>query len=468
MSRQTAPMSMRLAIALMVLAAVTLGRAVMQAGPSVYPTGTTIYDPTRAWSGYSVFVLPDTGAALIDMNGRVVKQWATFEGASGGPMRVLPGGFVMGAVGRRPPHQESLAVALFDWSGKELWRYAGAEEVTLQDGTRAMSARQHHDWQRVDFPAGYFSPDATPRTEGGRTLVLSHRNLANKAIHDQTLEDDRLVEVDATGTVTWDWAANEHVDELGFSAAAREAIRRAAFNKARASVDWLHVNSASYVGPNRWFDAGDTRFSPDHVIISSREANILAVVARDGRIVWRMGPDYRESEAARALGQLIGQHHAHLIPKGLPGAGNLLVFDNGGAAGYGAPTAAAPNGVNVVSRGSSRVLEIDPLTLKKVWEYSIAGTESFRFFSHYVSSAQRLPNGNTLITEGAAGRLFEVTTGGEVVWEYVSPFLSAGQNRTNRVYRAYRVPYDWVPQVEKPVERAVKPPDNAAFRVPQP
>jgi len=50
----------------------------------------------------------------------------------------------------------------------------------------------------------------------------------------------------------------------------------------------------------------------------------------------------------------------------------------------------------------------------------------------------------------------------------VSPFLSTGQNRTNRVYRAYRVPYSWVPQVERPVEREVKPPDNAAFRVPQP
>ncbi len=447
---------------------VSLGGAGLDAGPSVYPTGTTIYDPTRAWSGYSVFVLPDTGAALVDMNGRVVRQWETFEGASGGPIRVLPGGFVMGAVGRRPPHQESQAVALFDWSGKELWRFAGAEEVALQDGTKVSSARQHHDWQRLDFPAGYFSPESTPRAEGGRTLVLSHRNLVNKAIHDQTLEDDRLLEVDGAGAIVWEWSANEHVDELGFSPAARDALRKANFNKARASVDWLHVNSATYVGPNRWFDAGDERFRPDHVIISSREANILAIVGRDGRIVWRMGPDYRETEAARALGQVIGQHHAHVIPKGLPGAGNLLVFDNGGAAGYGAPTAAAPNGVNVVSRGSSRVLEIDPVTFKKVWEYSMAGTESFRFFSHYVSSAQRLPNGNTLITEGAAGRLFEVTTAGEIVWEYVSPFFTTGQNPSNRVYRAYRVPYGWVPQLEKPVERAVKPSDNSAFHVPLP
>ena len=41
------------------------------------------------------------------------------------------------------------------------------------------------------------------------------------------------------------------------------------------------------------------------------------------------------SEAERKLGWIIGQHHAHIIPRGLPGEGNLLVFDNGGWAGYG-------------------------------------------------------------------------------------------------------------------------------------
>jgi hypothetical protein len=442
--------------------------AVMNAGPSVYPTGTTIYDPARAWSGYTAFVLPDTGAVLVDMNGRTVRQWANFEGASGGPIRILPGGHVMGAIGRRPPYQESMAVAQFDWADNQVWRFDRAEQVPGRDGTPTWSARQHHDWQREGLPAGYYSPEASPRVNGERTLILAHRNLANPAIHAQQLEDDYLYEVDWSGKVVWEWLANQHVDELGFTPAARDAIRSAAFNKARGSVDWLHINSATYVGPNRWYDAGDQRFHPDHVVISSRQANVVAIVGRDGRIVWRMGPDYREPEALRAIGQIVGQHHAHIIPKGLPGAGNLLVFDNGGAAGYGPPSPGALNGVNSVGRGNSRVLEIDPVTLKKVWEYSVPGNESYRFFSHYVSSAQRLVNGNTLITEGADGRLFEVTTAGDIVWEYVSPYFTQGANRTNRVYRAYRVPYSWVPQLERPAERAVVPPDVSAFRIPVP
>jgi hypothetical protein len=54
------------------------------------------------------------------------------------------------------------------------------------------------------------------------------------------------------------------------------------------------------------------------------------------------------------------------------------------------------------------------------------------------------------------------------VWEYVSPYFGPedGSVSTNRVYRAQRVPYDWVPQLPKPVERAVIPPDITTFRVP--
>ncbi len=67
--------------------------------------------------------------------------------------------------------------------------------------------------------------------------------------------------------------------------------------------------------------------------------------------------------------------------------------------------------------------------------------------SGFISSAQRLPNGNTLITEGADGRIFEVTSEHEIVWEYISPYYGKGRNH-NMVYRAYRLPYDWVPHAE--------------------
>jgi hypothetical protein len=274
------------------------------------------------------------------------------------------------------------------------------------------------------------------------------------------LEDDRIIELDAAGKVTWEWVVSDHIEDLHFDKDAREAIR--AGGAARGAFDWFHMNSATYVGPNHWYDEGDKRFAPENVVISSRAASIVAIVARDGKIVWQIGPDYSATPELRALRQVIGQHHAHLIPTGLPGAGNLMVFDNGGASGYGRPNATALNGQNIYVRPTSRVLEIDPVTLKLVWSYT-----SPTFFATNISGAQRLPNGNTLVTEGPDGRLFEVDKEGVIVWEYVYPvFGGVGKGRpTNSVYRAYRLPYGWIPQLARPAEQPVTPPTVEEFRV---
>ena len=442
-----------------------LALSLLVAGPAaqtVYPTGTTIYDPDRSWNGFTVLSPLGTQAVLIiDMNGEVVKRWDGFNNSAGGPARVLPGGHVIAASGARPPHQEALELIQRDFDGATVWRFDRGEQITLTDGRTIWSARQHHDWQRDDFPAGYYSPESEPALQGRSTLILAHADRRQPAVADVLLGDDRLIEVDAKGEIVWEWLAGDHIDELGFAADARQVIRSAAaFNKARGSYDWLHVNSATYVGPNQWYDKGDRRFAPENMIISSREASIVAIVARDGSIVWRLGPDFSASRELRAIRQIIGQHHPHLIPKGLPGAGNLLVFDNGGSSGYGFASPIAPDGRGAFQRAGSRVLEINPVTLQLVWSYA-----NPRFFSTNISSAQRLPNGNTLITAGAGGRLFEVTREGAIVWEYMFP-LFGGANQSNAVYRAYRLPYGWIPQLPVPAQRRVTPPAPGEFRVP--
>jgi hypothetical protein len=437
------------------------------AAPSVFPAGVTIYQPDQTWNGYTVLsLLREPAVVVIDMNGRVVKRWDGFSNSAGGPARVLPNGEVIAPVGARQGRQESLRLLQQDFQGKQLWSLDGEVEIDLPDGSKTRSLRQHHDWQRADFPAGYYSPEFKPSSTGGATLVLAHADRNVPGLTDLPLQDDHLIEYGPDGKQRWEWHASDHVEELGLSAAARAAIKggagagagpaAAAAPAANRVFDWLHINSATYLGPNRWFDAGDQRFAPDHVVISSRQASLLAIVARDGRVVWRMGPDFRESPALTRIGQIIGPHHPHLIPKGLPGAGNLLVFDNGGSSGYGFDTPIARNGYGGLARASSRVLEIDPVKLETVWSYTGDG-----FFGTNISGAQRLPNGNTLITEGAGGRVFEVTPQRRIVWEYMSA-TATGANHP--VYRAYRLPYDWIPQLAKPIEQSVAPP--AGFRAP--
>ena len=111
--------------------------------------------------------------------------------------------------------------------------------------------------------------------------------------------------------------------------------------------------------------------------------------------------------------------------------GRVLLFDNGShRQGQGVPY--------------SRVIEVDPATNQIEWEYK--GDPPLSFFSPVISSAERQPNGNTLICEGSTGRLFEVTRNKEIVWEYINPFTTLGAapagggplDLANTVFRAHR------------------------------
>lgn len=445
---------------------------------SVYPTHTTIYDPEKCWNGYTIFhpgqpESRDFGAILIDMNGNVVNHW---KGLHGFPNKMLPGGYVMGSTGTRNPlysYQDMIDLVQVDWEGKIVWQFNKHELVRDPGENPVWMARQHHDYQREGNPVGYYVPGTAPQVSGGNTLVLCHRNLKNSKISDKVLLDDAIIEVSWDGKIVWEWVCSDHFEEMGFSEEARTVIQRnpSMRNVGEGMGDWMHTNSISLLGANRWYEAGDRRFHPDNIIWDGRQTNIIAIIdKRTGKIVWQVGPDYLKPELA-GLGQIIGQHHAHMIPRGLPGEGNILVFDNGGWAGYGAPNPGAPKGIDNARRDYSRVLEFDPLTLKIVWQYTpleagfVVPLNAYLFYSGFISSAQRLPNGNTLITEGAGGRILEVTRGHEIVWEYINPYK--GQDaKLNMIYRAYRLPYEWVPQVDKPEERVVPRLNNSKFRVP--
>src|SRR6202044_2752040 len=54
----------------------------------------------------------------------------------------------------------------------------------------------------------------------------------------------------------------------------------------------------------------------------------------------------------------------------------------------------------------------------------------------------------------------------DIVWEYLSPYWGTGQDNLNMVYRAYRAPYEWVPQLERPAVVAIRQLDRRTFRVP--
>ena len=447
-----------------------LGMAVLCAGSAlaetdVIPVGTIKYDPAKCWNSYVILTpdVPGASAKLIDRNGNLVKEWDT-RGGYGMPNKVYPGGHLLTSL---YPHlsegsQDLNTIALLDFDGKIVRQFNKWQKLEKGEPGQPAEAdgsywasRQHHDFQLEGSPVGYYAPSAKPKLDG-KMLVLAHANAKNPRINQNTLLDDVIYIVDGKGEVVWKWYANEHFSQFGFT---QPAINKLQTMKPRGKslggVDWLHINCASWLGPNKWYDAGDERFHPDNIIADSRSSSHLFIIDhKTGNIVWQVAPPYVGADAA--LAPITGVHGTHMIPRGLPGEGNILIFDNGGAKGEGDLYS------ETQSHDYSRVIEFNPVTKERVWEYSAKtmkvafGNFGYQFFySPFISIAQRLPNGNTMIDEGATGRVFEVTPRGEIVWEYRSPYSYVTPLKGVINYRAYAVPYDYVPQLKKPVETAV-------------
>jgi hypothetical protein len=196
---------------------------------------------------------------------------------------------------------------------------------------------------------------------------------------------DLVQEVTREGEVVYQWRSWEYL-----------TLEEDVICPLEGRREWTHGNSLKVI------PKGD-------LLVSYRQTSVVGIVDRSsGRFQWKWGP-----------GEISHQHHATQLDNG-----RILLFDNGAH-----------------RRGASysRVIEVDPTTSQIAWEYQAEPRISF--YSHNISSAERLPNGNTLICEGAPGRLLEVTHNQEIVWEYINPFfLQAGGalGYTNGMFRAHR------------------------------
>lgn len=380
----------------------SLAPTIALAYPTVVTEGVTISKP-GVQPGYVIFPARDGAVYAVDARGRVARKWTSPEpNTELGYTRPLSNGNLLARVQkRRPdgalPDVDDANIVEMTQSERVVWKYTDPERLL------------HHDLERKS---------------NGNTLIVCSKELRVTAISRFPLKDDCVIEVDASGNVVWEWQTADHFEELSLSPETRATI--AAGREVNGGWDWAHMNSASPIPSTAGHT--DARFKPGNVVISLRYINAVIVVDRDtDKIVWKTNTT-------------IGQHHAHMLASGVPGRGNVLVFDNG----FVAPVS---NLQRVSSRVNSRVLEIDPLTMGIVSEYTAekSGRPIWTFFSNFISSAQRQPNGNTLICEGANGRIFEVTPTGEIVWEYVNPYAIETRGiRTNEVYRAEKVPGDWL------------------------
>jgi hypothetical protein len=146
---------------------------------------------------------------------------------------------------------------------------------------------------------------------------------------------------------------------------------------------------------------------------------------RGGDLLYRWGNPATYAAGSSSSQMLFQQHDVQWIEDGSPGAGHLLVFNNGlsrPAGQYSSVDEIVPpvgaDGSYPFTPGQA----FGPAQL--AWTY--AGTYGRDYYSEAISGAHRLPNGNTLICYGTHGVLLEVTASGEVVWKYVNPVTNTG------------------------------------------
>jgi hypothetical protein len=416
-----------------------------------------------AADGYTLIApLNDTATFLLDMRGEVVHAWQHDSSPAGGNYLLEDGTLLRcgrededpkfrgGGIGGRIQKLAPDGTLLWDWS--------------LADDERC----QHHDIQPL--PNGNVLVIAWERKSAAEAIARGrHPHHVGAA----GLWSDMLLEVKPVlpdgGEIVWEWHAWDHLiqdldpalpahgeistdpgrldvnfdhrdappptaEELEAQRLLEEQMAALGYaggdedeeepepgdSKWDRSGDWLHTNAVDFHPGEDLIVLSSPRLSEVFVIDHSTTTAEAASGrggrrGQGGRILWRWGNPRNHGHGEESDQLLLYQHNPTWLDGEVPGELRLLVFNNGSF-----------DDKRRHSSVEELVLPFDPESgferepdaafgpAEPAWSYS----DGEDFFSAFISGAQRLPNGNTLVCSGAPGRVFEVTGAGEVVWDY--------------------------------------------------
>ncbi len=436
-------------------------------------TETRYWDASKTYTGYTLFGTRGT-SYLIDMEGHVIHTWNI-----GTNPRFTEGGTLLDAVGGNPSN--SNVWKELDWNGNTVWQYTESRTGYYP----------HHDFAKIYNPKlgdSTFIYIANKDLTPAQCLAAGCDTTSNYT----GAQVDVIVEVNKQGTVIWEWWFFDHIVQDLYPSKPNYGVVKNKPGKInvnlagnRVQKDWMHCNSLDY---NQQLDqivinsVHGEFYVIDHgnTFIANQPANSIALAATTaGDFLYRFGDPakYNQGNPPSILTnweksttghkQIGGAHDIQWIKAGLPGAGNFLVFNNAENlfeltpqsyiveinpyldsnltvnTSYVNPPNAKYNFVS--SPDMNLMKEKKNVSKQVVWMYSSKNNTSF--YSTIGSSAQRLPNGNTLVCSMNDGHFFEVKPSDtSIVWEYINPMTRDGIKKVkvdnyptyNGVFRAYR------------------------------
>ncbi len=400
--------------------------AVAPESPAQNQSGLLRHDKQRAFQGYTLFEsIRSTEAFLIDMEGRVVHSWKD-DATPAHSIYLLDNGNLLKTFSPRNAYGFGMGGAggglkLLDWDGTTLWRFTYANE----------NVRAHHDVQPL--PNGNFLMIAWERKTRAEA-VAAGRN--PQWMQDNELWADHLIEIKPEGRnggkIVWEWRAWDHLIQDFDKSKANHGVvadhpELIDINYTeRGQADWNHLNAVHY----------NARL--DQILLCSHNQHEIWIIdhgttteearghkggksGKGGDLLYRWGNPQVYHAGWPDEQQLFAQHDARWIPEGHPGAGAILIFNNGSRRGRAWST------VDEIvpplnSDGSYTLTDTAPFApAKPKWTWSAEN-----WYAQNISGAHRLPNGNTLICSGPEGRFIEVTQDKAIVWEYSVPQMAGG------------------------------------------
>ncbi|MCY3594216.1 MAG: aryl-sulfate sulfotransferase [Bacteroidetes bacterium] len=388
-----------------------------------------------AYEGYTLIApLLHPSVYLINLEGQIVHQWGV-SAMFGSTNRLLSDGALFRVSGAPSAWMDvqgrSGRLEIIEWDGTVRWQYDFVADTYML----------HHDV--VPLPNGNLLGVVWDRQDMDAITSVGY-DPANLAENQDEIFSERIVEfkpiLPDTIEIVWQWDSWDHLvqdhNPLLSDTYAERISDHPGLIDVNTSVggDWLHFNALDY---NEELDviAVSASYVDEFWIIdhspSTEEArgNAGGNFGLGGQLLYRWGNPWMYSAGGEEDQTLHFLHSVLWISDGLPGAGNLLVFENG----VGQPEGNYSTVHELVlpymedSYGDAiwyaQDLDGSFQDPETAWQFSAPG----EFYSDFVSGQQRLPNGNTLIAEGMTGRIFELAAGSnQLIWEYVNPVIQTG------------------------------------------
>ncbi len=428
--------------------------------------GLFLNNTAKVYNGYTLFAPKQyTSTYLINNEGRLLHQWTASKFPPGQSVYLLENGHLLRSCMTKGKLSsgggEGGRVEEYDWDDNLVWELDFSTETYMQ----------HHDIRRL--PNGNILMLVIEKKTYDECIAAGfdaskfQPEIASKGM----MLPDYIVEIKPTypkgGTVVWEWHTWDHLIQDFSSSKANYGNPKLHAELIDCDGDgrnlpsfWNHMNSIDY---NPEFDqiAVSVRGNSEVWIIDHSTTTAEAKShsggkrGKGGDLLYRWGNPACYGAGTKTEQRYFEQHDVEWVKPGYPGAGNMTCFNNGlGRGNYSTVDEFTP--AVDASGNYSMVAGTAVAPANYTWTYK--GTTAAPMYSENISGAYRLPNGNTIICSGTIGRFLEVTTAGEIVWEYICPVQQNGaimqgvapdkdaaraDETMNSVFRVYKYPVDY-------------------------